>query len=145
MTDLTEATLESVLSAAEALKAVRCFIGAYSNISLKLIFILRNLQNIVLIANNNGALSSNRYRRLGIRRLLLNNCHIFLIPSSPILSRKNSTCHNITHLTIGPSRCLVFRLERRRAKRVHLAFDGHNQEPVDLKILGLRLGRELSG
>ena len=26
MTDLTEATLESVLSAAEALKAVRCFI-----------------------------------------------------------------------------------------------------------------------
>ena len=32
MTDLTEATLESVLSAAEALKAVRCVIGAYSNI-----------------------------------------------------------------------------------------------------------------
>lgn len=29
MTDLTEATLESVLSAAEALKAVRCFIGLF--------------------------------------------------------------------------------------------------------------------
>jgi hypothetical protein len=29
MTDLTEATLESVLSAAEALKAVRCFLFQY--------------------------------------------------------------------------------------------------------------------
>ena len=39
MTDLTEATLESVLSAAEALKVVRCLIDAYSNISLVLIYI----------------------------------------------------------------------------------------------------------
>lgn len=37
MTDLTEATLESVLNAAEVLKAVRCFI--YSSISLKLIYV----------------------------------------------------------------------------------------------------------
>jgi hypothetical protein len=42
--------------------------------------------------------------------------------------------------------CLVFRLlERRRTKQVHLVFDGHNQEPVGLKILDLRLNGELSG
>ena len=57
------------------------------------------------------------------------------------------------HLTILEDpfgHCLVFRLperapERRRTKRVHLVFDGHNQEPVGLKILALRLGGELIG
>jgi len=39
MADLTEATLESVLCAAEALKAVGYLIGAYPNISLNLIHI----------------------------------------------------------------------------------------------------------
>ena len=37
MTDLTEVTLESVLSAAEALKAVRCFISDCSSTSVNLI------------------------------------------------------------------------------------------------------------
>ena len=46
------------------------------------------------------------------------------------------------HLTA----CLVLRLlERRRTKRDHLVFDGHNQEPLDPKILALRLGGGLSG
>lgn len=61
--------------------------------------------------------------------------------------RKKKSCYNITHLTLLKDQLVIisFRLPKHRwAKRVHLAFDGHNQELVDLKFLVLRLSRELS-